>query len=273
MKSVVKLMNFQRVNIVLVGLGGTGSFLVSSLLQLIASSEALKKGVSLTLVDGDRVENKNLRNQKYLPEDVGRLKAEVLYDRYHAVYPKVELDYVPRYLQTLEDLNTIFPMNQQIQRMDNWTLNILVGCVDNMKARRIFDEYFHQEKPFPVCSQYIYIDTGNGLGKALDGQMIVGYVKLKAKQSLGYTQPFPVENIQTVLRPASAFFPQILTEIDEENEPTCGVVTEESVQNLGANITSATGVFNVLNSILCFQTIPGNLFFFDAAINKMTKVS
>lgn len=62
-------MNFERV--VVIGCGGTGSWLIPALARLTESRPIL-------LVDGDRVSESNVARQNFIPGEVGRSKAECL---------------------------------------------------------------------------------------------------------------------------------------------------------------------------------------------------
>ena len=76
--------------IIVVGLGGTGSFVMGDLARYIASaSPSIKRSVSVVLADGDLVEDKNRSRQLYFSEDVGRNKADCLAQAINDAY---ELD-------------------------------------------------------------------------------------------------------------------------------------------------------------------------------------
>lgn len=230
-------------NIIIVGLGGTGSHLISFLSQLLGNNELFKRRHKVTLIDGDIVEEKNLRTQKFLASDVGRNKAEVLAERYQAVFD-MDMFYVDKYITLEDDLDTLVSVTD---------INIIVSCVDNNKARKIIDDYFNKSKRFDYFEnpKVIYIDTGNSSGEEeLTGQTVVGYRKGS-----------------TVIMPSvSTYFPQMLQEeIEPEPVASCGEEMTRNIQNIGANITSACTVFNMLNSIIAFRKIPGDLFMFNAS--------
>jgi hypothetical protein len=79
--------NFFPKNIVLVGCGGTGSWLAHSLVHFIYEAynkELISsfKDVKVWFVDFDSVEAKNIVRQVFLLEDIGEIKSTVLDDRY-----------------------------------------------------------------------------------------------------------------------------------------------------------------------------------------------
>jgi len=232
---MIRLKKDNSYNIIVVGTGGTGSHFTSFLSQLIGNNKIYKKNYKVTLIDGDEVEEHNLRTQKFLPEDIGKLKAEVLADRYSSVFD-MSIGYIDRYIESESDLTNLFEGSFG-------DVNIIVSCVDNNKARRIIDKVFNKNKRYNI----IYIDTGNSSGSdELHGQTIVGYN----------------EGGKIKLPSVSSYFP--LDDEEEEPAPSCGEVITRNIQNIGANITSACTVFNIVNSIVSFGSIPGDLFTFNA---------
>lgn len=92
----------------IIGAGGVGSWLCPSLCLLQSPKQ-------VTLVDGDRLEDKNLNRQLFGKGDIGKNKATALASRYGcAAYPHY-------YSQHL---------------LDHGSGDVLLGCVDNHPARR-----------------------------------------------------------------------------------------------------------------------------------------
>ena len=86
---------YKEYNILIVGVGGTGPHLISFLSQLIGNRKD-KALFDITLIDKDHVEEKNLTTQKFLYEDITKNKAEVLSERYNAVYD-LNIKYIEQY--------------------------------------------------------------------------------------------------------------------------------------------------------------------------------
>lgn len=239
---MIKLNN-PSYNIIVVGVGGTGSHLVSFLAQLIGNNQDYANKHKIILIDGDIVEEKNLKTQKFLQEDIGKSKAEALADRYSSVF-KLDIQYMDRYLTDETDLKNIITRN-----------TIIVSCVDNNKARKIIDNAFNSTLPdnrysYAYDRELIYIDTGNTSGEdELVGQTVVAYKKGK----------------DIILPSVSTYFPAILEEQDTIiTTPSCGEVINTNIQNIGANITSACTTFNILNNIIGFNQITSDLTLFNA---------
>ena len=100
---MIELKDNSSYNIIIVGVGGTGSHLTSFLSQLIGNNKVYNMKHKIILVDGDVVEEKNLKTQKFLESDVGRLKSEVLSERYSSVFG-MEISYVDKYISSKEDV-------------------------------------------------------------------------------------------------------------------------------------------------------------------------
>ena len=126
---------YKEYNILIVGVGGTGSHLISFLSQLIGNRKD-KALFDITLIDKDHVEEKNLTTQKFLYEDITKNKAEVLSERYNAVYD-LNIKYIDKFIENKDDLISLLCEDKQ---------NIIISCVDNNKARAIIDTVFNQPK-------------------------------------------------------------------------------------------------------------------------------
>lgn len=100
--------------VVLCGAGNIGSHLA----PLLA-----RAGVShLLIVDRDMVEEKNLRNQAYRPEDVGRPKADVLAERTRGQYPGVAVEARTANLEELP--------------LGLFAAGVVLGALDSRRARQ-----------------------------------------------------------------------------------------------------------------------------------------
>ena len=226
---------YNNYNIIIVGLGGTGSHLISFLSQLIGNRKD-KELFKITLIDDDIVETKNVKNQKFLLKDVGRSKVEVLSCRYNSIY-KLNIQYCTKRIEEENDIQTL---------LDCSSINIIVSCVDNNKTRHIIDNVFNYGSKNRTV---IYIDTGNsGSEGDFTGQTVVGYKT----------------NTQIILPSVGNYFEEIEKEEEDIEEASCGEVLPNQIQNISANITSAVNVFNIMNIIITFNKIPADLVLFNA---------
>lgn len=201
--------------IIVVGCGGTGSNLIGNLAQLAYSDKGIKE---IILIDGDIVEPKNFRNQKFTENDVSEYKSKVLARRYCNL--GVNISYMPKYISSEEELINV------INKDDIGT--ILVSCVDNNKARVIFDKVFHSEE----IKNLFYIDAGNGTEDRW-GQVILG-VK---------------SNNKVIAPPISSYFDIYTIEKTDKKSYVCSNIVEHP-QNFATNVLSATTIFTMLCNII-----------------------
>lgn len=88
------LARLAQARVLVLGLGGLGAHVA----LLLA-----RTGVGhLVLADGDRVEAANLARQPYVPEHIGRLKAEALAELLVRIRPDLGLTLVPRFVAPAE---------------------------------------------------------------------------------------------------------------------------------------------------------------------------
>lgn len=210
-----------------VGGGATGSILLSFLIPYI-------KNHSLTLMDGDIVEEKNLLNQKYTAKDVGKNKAEVLISKYKKFYREKDLTFFPEYLTRLEQIEKVYP-------------DIIIGCVDNVYTRKILHEYFMKK-----TGNLVYIDAGNG-DIERNGQVVTG-VKVNGV----VTKP-PVLDV----------FPEMKNIDDQISVPSCERTIIEHPQHVTTNVFAATTIFGILVNMLDFGVKPPHVARFSAEKIKM----
>lgn len=242
-----------RINILLVGCGGTGSQLIPFLMQLC--NNVSNRINSITLIDGDDFENKNILNQRCLPDEVGENKAEALCERYSYIYDKLNITYYSEYIKSLDDLLKLSRYSKYSNKNNTSSINILISCVDRNSSRKIFHEYFKLSKNEGY--NLVYIDAGNG-DKERVGQVITGYTCNKEVYS----------------RPVASYFPEILEDKEDLNElinENCTQVISQNPQNIATNVMSATIIFSIVTNIISFGKIEKGVVYFDA--DKQTVIS
>lgn len=88
-------------DIIVIGCGGTGSWLLPKLVKIIndGCSKSMTSGHNILLVDGDEVEEKNLIRQNFISQDVGKNKAQALAERYGVHFnEKCNVGYLDKFL-------------------------------------------------------------------------------------------------------------------------------------------------------------------------------
>lgn len=147
-------MNTQPIDITVVGLGGTGSELVSRLFKM---HYLLKKlggaGFNVTLIDDDTVTPANVGRQSFFEFDIGMAKAEVLARRFNSFS-----DTQWKYAKTRINKNNFLQLIQ--------SQSILITCVDNPYTRCEIGEFLENRN-----AQLIWIDGGNDANTA---QVVMG---------------------------------------------------------------------------------------------------
>lgn len=140
---------------IVIGCGGIGGNLVRDIPKLLLGS----KNNKLMLIDGDIVDENNLRRQPYQNQDLNKNKARALASKINSFY-SVETLYYDKYLTNceLEDICNKYP---------NY-IPVFLGCVDNDATRKIIENAFMKQE------ESIYIDGANSLH---EGNIYISYKK------------------------------------------------------------------------------------------------
>jgi PRTRC genetic system ThiF family protein len=156
------------ISVAVVGVGGTGSEVMSNLINLHLALRALgRPGLQVSAFDPDRVSEANIVRQRYTPSDIGRYKAEVLVERINLAYG---LDF-EAYPARFEEVTG------KRAHGGGPDFQILISCVDSRASRRaLYDLAFSQYRsPFEL-----WLDTGN---TSRSGQVILGTPRLRDRKS------------------------------------------------------------------------------------------
>lgn len=149
-------------NVVIIGCGGTGSRLLPMISQLMSRGKWNDMMPTITLIDGDEVEVKNLTRQNFILDDVGRNKAECLAERYGSAFeiPTVCINkYVPHSAETLINwISTEIP--DGMVRLITRRPAVIFLCVDNMKIRyNIIQSLLNDTHSSGI--EHLIVDAGN----------------------------------------------------------------------------------------------------------------
>lgn len=236
-KIIDKTIPFDRYHVYIVGVGGTGARVVRDFSGFAYSlQETGLKQINLTLHDNDIVTANNIYRQPFCPNDVGRLKSEVLAERYSSSYD-MNITYHTTRIESAEVLYDL------LFQYHGYT-PILIGCVDNVKARKLFHEVFDK-----ASSPLIWIDAGN---EQISGQVILGVKGNKGT---------------VVLPSVTQRFPEILEMDDPEEVQSCSNVPISDVrrmsQYLATNMQAATIVVTYLTLIMLGMDINTHTSNFD----------
>lgn len=222
-----------RVNITLVGVGGTGSHVLTGLGQIHHSLRALDHpGLFVTVFDDDIISEANIGRQAFAMSDVGHSKASVLTSRINGYYG-LDWDACP----------LTYPNDRYIPTHTD----ILISCVDTAKARVAIANHIEASNTPPIY----WLDFGN---TSHAGQVVLGTCQ-QVKQ--------PASNYET-----TAVLPSILTlypnlgEIEEQDDtPSCSLREALLKQDLFTNSIMAHMGCNLLWTLLKNAFIEFNGFF------------
>ena len=238
--------NHPSVHIYVVGCGGTGSFLVPHLCRLVNWFDAVGRQISITLIDFDRIEEKNLYRQNFCQAELGYNKAQALAVRYKAMFPKLTIGAVENSASAIS--------------LDRSTPTVVIGCVDNAAARKSIEELMieysgliaHGFNQIPCW----WIDCGNDY---THGQVAIG-------------NWYSVELDDYILEPATCTtlplptiqYPELLLQTDNNETLSCAEQALLSGQSLNINsqIAIAAGemVHQLLNSQLKRMQVEVDIF-------------
>lgn len=265
----VRVIDPEKTQLVLIGVGGTGGYVLQQAARLLYSLKEQGRYVpSILLIDGDAVETKNLLRQYFLPQDVGKKKADVLAERYSKAYA-LDIGAYSEYVAQGTDLS-------QIGISDG---ALVIGCVDNGSTRRILHEKLHQLR------HVVYIDAGNSAVNVPDDPEHVDRYQLSRIKNSGWEGQVVVgvrSNGEDTLPFPGEVFPDLIEEDQLPTEASCGEVVVSNPQRLMTNLMAATTVLMYLHTLLVDGTILHHRTFFEArqgwlrseaAIDQLLEVS
>lgn len=235
--------DYANYNIIIVGAGGTGGYLIRDLSRYIFAlkEKGSTKNFSMTIIDGDVVEEKNVLRQNFTKRDVGQNKAEVMAKR-HAMAFGIQIDSISE-MATTSILRSAFIQSYDTAR-NRPNCNIVIGCVDNHAARR-------EIKKAVRGTDCYWIDSGN---EKKSGQVVVGTGNIRSHygsftNSAGgkYALPYITDIFPEILDPKK-------DEVEEKKE-SCAERSMQEAQSIQINITAANHILNFVTAILEGQTL------------------
>lgn len=154
-----------NINVLVLGCGGTGSWLANRAIQLLAkySKENAKSYNEIVFIDHDTVELKNTLRQAFSETDVGTNKAVSLVKRYGPAYKMVEnmnISVIQKYVldnpSRTEYLEKFLDFDIAEEFTGENVTCIAISVIDNNLTRKSIHDSFSR------CSRSHYIvDSGN----------------------------------------------------------------------------------------------------------------
>lgn len=216
-----------KYSLYVIGAGGTGTYFLKEFARFVADKKEMFH--SMTIFDGDIVEQKNLKRQCFMEEDIGRNKAAVMAE---ILNDSFGLSFVSKdcFLNSTSQLKENSYGNAKV-------VPLIVSCVDNHGCRMILEKFFEKEED---C---IYFDSANEFD---NGEVVFSY-KANGKVC-GPTRSY--------------YFPQIkLGDVRNREEISCEELNNVAPQHIFTNMQAGhllcCGVANLLDGKLT----PGIAFF------------
>ena len=273
------LLNIQcelhRSAIVIVGCGGTGSHLVPNVLQFIASKKKTDENwvvPQIFLVDGDKIEERNLIRQKFVSAEVGTNKAKALAKRYSAIW-ELPVSYYEGYVD--KDI-LIKLLGEDVTR--NYDSLIIMGAVDNHLARLEILKYMmaHADDQFAKSTfnnGLYWIDGGN---ESHHGQAILTIVpgRYSDRRRVASWEFAKMGDTIPSVRTSNIFerHPSILSKIEQrKDEGSCIALSEIDPQTIQANMMSAFCMTSLLIQLLQGETTSTSIYFDAKTGNTCTR--
>jgi PRTRC genetic system ThiF family protein len=212
----------RQLHVHLIGAGGNGSKLLVGLKNLHLALQGLGcQGLHVVLTDGDTVSESNLARQAFFPSDVGLSKAVVLINRFNLSYGLAWQAY---------------PHSADTGLLGH-DAHVVISCVDTRVARRMIQDALTQ----PRCHTAYWLDLGNTRDT---GQFVLGCPRNAIN---------PRSRLR--LRTAAELFPELVSGLPEDAEPSCSTFEALERQDLFVNDVLVSGALNLLWRLLRYGEI------------------
>src|ERR1019366_3696571 len=231
------LLGQKPVRVLVVGAGGTGSAIVMGLPYLDQAMRVWGRssGLEVVMMDADTVSETNCVRQPFSVSDIGQNKTTVLINRINLFWG-TRWRAEPTYFD-----------EQTFDRINDRTVDLLIGCVDTRAARCIIARALTKARNRTAY----WLDLGNN---AASGQFVLG-------------QPLNARNRRKAarLRTVSELYPEIIdTEAGEDPLPSCSAVEALDRQEPFINQTLASAALAMLARLFRYGKLTHHGGFFNA---------
>ena len=217
-----------------VGVGGTGSYLVQGLAKMIAG---YKLKIRVQLIDPDVVEEKNCFRQNFMSWEVGQNKAEAMAFR---IAQQFGLDF-HSYAQRGEDVVR-----------SNDPRSLLITCVDKIAPRKA------------LSAHPLWLDCGNDLDY---GQVIFGTSKVK-KECRKAVKEWDSKPVISAL--PNAYLKVGMGKLRDKKQAASCADMPFSEQGCFVNEVAAQAALTILHQILVAGTVKTPAIWFNTSTGRWT---
>lgn len=227
-----------------VGVGGTGGNFIKEFTRYATYFHKEDVSIKIVLIDGDKVEKKNEERQPFIDDDIEQFKSVVLASALKDNFGYEEITAYPMYIDEVSDLDKIYSsmcrfLNYRTEYERGMTIPILIGAVDNHRARQVMEEWFGKK------DNIFYFDSAN--------EYAVGELVLSARV-----------NGELVAPPRSYYYPDVLTDASPSaKELSCGVVNVSSPQHLATNLFASVLLMSAVSNLLSDNAFEGGITYFS----------
>lgn len=233
---LLRVADFKRVYITLVGCGGTGSHVASGLVSIAQALAEKAIPCHMLFIDPDRVEQKNVGRQLFSQADVGEEKAEALAGRLNAAFGE-------RIMAAVRGVDALDLCPAQFDRAHEG-LHIVIGAVDNPAARAVIADGVKKEQ-----GRLWWLDCGN---EDHSGQVCLGNAG-----AAGYMRGAIALGMVDRLPAPSVVWPDLVrTKRRQEDKKTrgrgasCAELTASGEQSLMVNRLAAAWALSMLHDFV-----------------------
>lgn len=248
--AVVMPVEYNTVRFIVVGAGGTGSFVVPAIARLIYElKHQQSNSVEMLIVDPDVVENGNIPRSNFCFAEVGRYKAQTLAERVSMAWG-IETSFSCEKFDREKLLKS--------SNSDYRNLTIIVGCVDNYMARREMHRALDEFHGYGDASRLWWIDGGNG---KTSGQVLLGSTTKRLKPE----QYFTGTSICRALPAPSLQHPDLLEpeKLPASSEISCPERVRMGEQGLNVNQRVSVEIAEMLSAMLLTRSLKRYALYFD----------
>jgi molybdopterin/thiamine biosynthesis adenylyltransferase len=251
---------FQTVNIVQIGCGGTGSWvvpLVSKLVNNIRLRSAQDFKIFYKLVDNDTVEQRNILRQNFSEWDIGKSKSHSLINRY--VYNFKDLT---SHTNKIKTKNDFIKLEEHVDSVFN-SLTIVLGCIDNNKTRHTIFRSLKCWSKSIDNKKYVYIDSGNLLYSGQIITLLFGFGDFLIERLKDF-EPDSADELRKQIKKRKKinFLKMFPLEDPEEVQQSCAFFGDQSQ---AINSLAATLMFCNLQKILVTSELPPQIINFNSS--------